>query len=91
MRIGEGGYKTKLFSYGTKREPEMVLAPVRGAERSFIKANCSLLVAKENQKTTSDFDALEPRKRGCSPLLTPKGWAAPEKTEDSRLFGVKIF
>ena len=46
---------------------------------------------KENQKTTSDFDALEPRKRGCSPLLTPKGWAAPEKTEDSRLFGVKIF
>ena len=52
---------------------------------------CSLLVAKENQKTTSDFDALEPRKRGCSPLLTPKKWAAPEKTEDSRLFGVKIF
>ncbi|MBT9706179.1 hypothetical protein GPK62_02110 [Faecalibacterium prausnitzii] len=49
------------------------------------------MVAKENQKTTSDFDALEPRKRGCSPLLTPKGWAAPEKTEDSRLFGVKIF
>jgi len=49
------------------------------------------LVAKENQKTTSDFDALEPRKRGCSPLLTPKRWAAPEKTEDSRLFGVKIF
>ena len=52
---------------------------------------CSLLVAKENQKTTSDFDALEPRKRGYSPLLTPKGWATPEKTEDSRLFGVKIF
>ena len=52
---------------------------------------CSLLVAKENQKTTSDFDALEPRKRGCSPLLTPKGWAALEKTEDSRLIGVKIF
>ena len=52
---------------------------------------CSLLVAKENQKTTSDFDALEPRKRGCSPLLTPKRRATPEKTEDSRLFGVKIF
>ena len=48
-------------------------------------------VPKENQKSASDFDALEPRKRGCSPLLTPKGWAAPEKTEDSRLFGVKIF
>ncbi|MFR2217182.1 MAG: hypothetical protein ACLS53_04920 [Faecalibacterium prausnitzii] len=49
------------------------------------------MVAKENQKTTSDFDALEPRKRSCSPLLTPKKWAAPKKTEDSRLFGVKIF
>ena len=49
------------------------------------------MVAKENQKTTSDFDALEPRKRGCSPLLTPKKWAVPKKTEDSRLFGVKIF
>ena len=34
---------------------------------------------------------MEPRKRGCSPLLTPKKWATPEKTEDSRLFGVKIF
>ena len=52
---------------------------------------CSLLTPKENQKSASDFDALDPRKRGCSPLLTPKKWAAPEKTEDSRLFGVKIF
>ena len=52
---------------------------------------CSLLTPKENQKSASDFDALEPRKRGCSPLLTPKQRAAPEKTEDSRLFGVKIF
>ncbi len=33
---------------------------------------CSLLTPKENQKSASDFDALEPRKRGCSPLLTPK-------------------
>jgi hypothetical protein len=49
------------------------------------------LTPKENQKSASDFDALEPRKRGCSPLLTPKKWATPEKTEDSRLFGVKIF
>ena len=55
----------------TKRESEMVLAPVRGAERSFIKANCSLLMSKENQKTTSDFDALEPRKRGCTLNVQP--------------------
>ena len=63
-----------------KREPEMVLAPVRGAERSFIKANCSLLMSKENQKTTSDFDALDPRERGCSPLSDPKGVVETEKS-----------
>ena len=59
--------------------------------KEVVARGCSLLVAKENQKTTSDFDALEPRKRGYSPLLTPKKRATPEKTEDSRLFGVKIF
>ena len=42
---------------------ERLHAPVRGAERFFIKANCSLLMSKENQKTTSDFDALDPT--GC--------------------------
>ena len=64
----------------TKREPEMVLALVRGAERSFIKADCSLLMSKENQKTTSDFDALDPRDRGCSPLSDPKGEVETEKS-----------
>ena len=63
----------------TKRESEMVLAPVRGAERSCIKANCSLLMSKENQKTTSDFDALDPRERGCSPLSYPEGEVEVEK------------
>ena len=38
----------------------MVHAPVRGAERFYVKWNCSLLMSKENQKTTSDFDALDP-------------------------------
>ena len=55
---------------------------MRSAGKVLLAEGCSLLVAKENQKTTSDFDALEPRKRGYSPLLTPKGWATPEKTED---------
>ena len=59
---------------------EMVLAPVRGAERSYIKANYSLLMSKENQKTTSDFDALDPRERGCSPLSDPKGAVETEKS-----------
>ena len=62
-----------------KREPEMVLAPVRGGERFFIKADCSLLMSKENQKTTSDFDALDPRERGCSPLSDPKGVVEAQK------------
>ena len=52
----------------------------RGAERFFIKADCSLLMSKENQKTTSDFDALDPRERGCSPLSDPKGVVETEKS-----------
>ena len=63
-----------------KREPEMVLAPVRGSKRFYIKANCSLLMSKENQKTTSDFDALDPRERGCSPLSDPEGVVETEKS-----------
>ena len=51
-----------------------------GVERSFIKANCSLLMSKENQKTTSDFDALDPRERGCSPLSDPEGEVETEKS-----------
>ena len=59
---------------------ERLHAPVRGAERFFIKANCSLLMSKENQKTTSDFDALDPRERGCSPLSDPEGEVETEKS-----------
>ena len=50
-----------------------------GLERFFIKANCSLLMSKENQKTTSDFDALDPRERGCSPLSDPEGVVEAQK------------
>ena len=58
---------------------ERLHAPVRGAERFFIKADCSLLMSKENQKSTSDFDALDPRERGCSPLSDPEGEVEVEK------------
>ena len=61
------------FSFG-----QMACAP-RGSERSFIKADYSLLMSKENQKTTSDFDALDPRERGCSPLSDPEGEVEVEK------------
>ena len=63
----------------TKREPEMVLAPVRGLERFYVKWNCSLLMSKENQKSTSDFDALDPRERGYSPLSDPEGVVEAQK------------
>ena len=63
----------------TKREPEVVLTLVRGLERFYVKWNCSLLMSKENQKTTSDFDALDPRERGCSPLSDPEGEVEVEK------------
>ena len=46
---------------------------------SFVRL-CSLLLAKENQKTTSDFDALDPRERGCSPLSDPNGEVETEKS-----------
>ena len=50
-----------------------------GVERFYVKWNCSLLMSKENQKTTSDFDALDPRERGCSPLSDPEGEVEVEK------------
>ena len=57
----------------------MIFAPVAQDGGFFIKANCSLLMSKENQKTTSDFDALDPRERGCSPLSDPEGEVEVEK------------
>ena len=78
---GQSAVAVRLSSLlRAKREPEMVLAPVRGAERFYVKWNCSLLMSKENQKTTSDFDALDPRERGYSPLSDPEGVVETEKS-----------
>ena len=41
--------------------------------------DCSLLAPKENQKSASDFDALDPRERGYSPLSTPKRMGSIQK------------
>ena len=84
-RAGCSGF----FAWIAEELPPQSRCAPRG--QFLLAGGCSLLTPKENQKSASDFDALEPRKRGCSPLLTPKRWATPEKTEDSRLFGVKIF
>ena len=75
----ERGYAGLSSLLRAKREPEMVLAPVRGAERFCIKANVLFCVPKENQKSTSDFDALDPRERGCSPLSDPEGVVEAQK------------
>ena len=52
----------------------------RGLNRFFIKANVLFCVPKENQKSTSDFDALDPRERGYSPLSDPEGEVETEKS-----------
>ena len=46
-------------------------------------------MSKENQKTTSDFDALDPRERGCSPLSDPEGLSKPKNASRfaKRIFG----
>ena len=77
----ERGYAGLSSLLRAKREPEkhQRRALVRGAERFYVKWNCSLLMSKENQKTTSDFDALDPRERGCSPLSDPKGEVEAQK------------
>ena len=52
-----------------------------GAGQSALSLRLIVLfcVPKENQKTTSDFDALDPRERGCSPLSDPEGEVEVEK------------
>ena len=46
------------------------------------------MMAKENQKTTSDFDALDPRIKGCSPLIIPK---EKSKRKNASRFAKSIF
>lgn len=61
------------------RDGKETFAPVARGQSTFTLRLYSLLVAKENQKTTSDFDALDPRERGCSPLSDPKEEVEAEK------------
>ena len=49
---------------------------------------CSLLAPKENQKSASDFDALDPRIKGCSPLIIPK---EKSKRKNASRFAKRIF
>ena len=62
----ERGYAGLSSLLRAKREPEMVLAPVRGAEHSFIKADCSLLRAKREPEKHQRF-----RRAGSDGLRYP--------------------
>ena len=85
-----------MFSFGGKRGPEKCAALCGG---SF----CLPQARKDaplGQRQGGVFRLPPPylwtpptpqRVRGCTPLTILKKWATPEKTEDSRLFGVKIF
>ena len=84
----ERGYAGLSSLLRAKREPEMVLAPVRGVRALFIKANCSLLMSKENQKSTSDFDALDPREKG---LLAPSDPEGVVEAQNASRFAKRIF
>ena len=80
MVLAPGGAGGRARLREVKFSYKQLHAPVRGAEHFFIKANVLFCVPKENQKSTSDFDALDPRERGCSPLSDPKGEVETEKS-----------
>ena len=85
-----------MFSFDTKREPEKCAA-LRGGSFCLPQARKD---APLGQRQGGVFRLPPPhlwtpptpqRVKGCTPLTILKKWAPPEKTEDSRLFGVKIF
>ena len=85
-----------MFSFGGKREPEKCAA-LRGGSFCLPQARKD---APLGQRQGGVFRLPPPylwtpptpqRVKGCPPLTILKKWATPEKTEDSRLFGVKIF
>ena len=85
-----------MFSFGGKREPEKCAA-LRGGSFCLPQACRD---APLGQRQGGVFRLPPPylwtpptpqRVKGCTPLTILKKWATPEKTEDSRLFGVKIF
>ena len=58
---------------------ERFLAPVARGQSAVTLGSVLFCVPKENQKSTSDFDALDPRERGYSPLSDPKGVVEAQK------------
>ena len=75
---GGAGGRARLrevkFSY------KQLHAPVRGAERFFIKAKFSFACQKRTRKAPATFEAREARERGYSPLSDPERVVETEKS-----------
>ena len=56
-----------------KREPELVLAPVRGGRARLREVKFSFACQKRTRKAPATFEAREARIKGYSPLIIPKG------------------
>ena len=57
---------------GASEKGKRQCALVARGQSAFSLGYVLFCVPKENQKSTSDFDALDPRERGCSPLIIPE-------------------
>ena len=71
-----------------KREPEMVLAPVRGAERFFIKANVLFWCQKRTRKPPAISTRWIHEKGAARPFQTPKELSKPK---NASRFAKRIF
>ena len=67
----------------TKREPEMVRAPVRGVRALLRWAKFSFAHQKRTRKVPATFEAREARIKGYSPLIIPERWAPTQNAGDS--------
>ena len=64
--------KSKGTLRGIFNVTESGVARLCAGKSAFSLGQVLFCVPKENQKSTSDFDALDPRERGCSPLSDPE-------------------
>ena len=70
---------------GVKFSYEQLHAPVRGAERFFIKAKFSFACQKRTRKAPATFEAREARIKGYSPLIIPKKMGSIQKIQVASL------
>ena len=78
---GQSAFSLGLSSLlRTKREPEMVVAPVARGQSAFaLRLLFSFACQKRTRKAPATFEAREARERGCSPLSDPEGVVEAQK------------